>query len=57
MAVGSPPLTRGIPLLIHYVNDQLRFTPAHAGNTLQQDLLYGGNEFTPAHAGNTLLSS
>ena len=34
MPLGSPPLTRGIPVAILLVEAMIRFTPAHAGNTL-----------------------
>ena len=33
LSQGSPPLTRGIPLIHHHILCITRFTPAHAGNT------------------------
>ena len=35
---GSPPLTRGIPSLLSASGSLYRFTPAHAGNTLNNEL-------------------
>ncbi len=36
------------------VDNDIRFIPAHAGNTLDRDAqLVGGLRFIPAHAGNT----
>ena len=37
---GSPPLTRGIRRVSSCVQIDLRFTPAHAGNTLKKALFY-----------------
>ena len=39
-AVGSSPLTRGIPLLKVLRTWRNRFIPAHAGNTLKKALFY-----------------
>ena len=39
--VGSPPLTRGIPVISSKSSPAIRFTPAHAGNTkiFRRDIL------------------
>ena len=34
LSMGSPPLTRGILILCGLQKERVRFTPAHAGNTI-----------------------
>ena len=38
--MGSPPLARGIRVLCADDDSQLRITPACAGNTLKESLIY-----------------
>ena len=48
---GSPPLTRGIPTAMAAQTQQLRFTPAHAGNTSYSGLPVQREEVHPRSRG------
>ena len=40
LAMGSPPLTRGIQDLFLQLGSRIRFTPAHAGNTMMRQRMH-----------------
>ena len=54
--LGSPPLTRGIPLIHVDTVRRHRFTPAHAGNTISEDDLKAFEEVHPRSRGEYYIS-